>query len=320
MHGEKNNNKINEEAMKALLQYRLMLILLLAFIVNLSAQDFVGIKQINGAGIFCRVLGKGEPLIVVHGGPGLSHNYLLKPFSQLAKNYKLIFYDQRGNGLSDEFKENDKFTIDSLVEELEGVRKEFGVDNIYLAGQSWGAIIAINYIAKYPQHVKKLLLLEPAPGSSDYLPDFRKRIMRKLSEAEKEELQKLSTNPSFKTDPVLYKKYRTIWFSAYYYDHQKQDTTNLDYIDSNWLRKFHASSAMFTPYLVTFNIYEKMKSITCPLLIIHGYDDVIPNESIEKMKSIVPNAELHIIKNCGHFVHVEKEKEYFELIREFLAK
>lgn len=194
--------------MQRLSQMVSTLIVFLALAMKLSAQDFVGIKQINGAGIFCRVIGKGEPLIIVHGGPGLAHNYLLKPFSRLAKNYRLIFYDQRGNGLSDEFKEKETFTVDGLVEELEGVRKEFGGDAIYLAGQSWGAIIAINYVAKYPQHVKKMLLLEPAPGSSEYLPEFQKRIMGKLSQSDKIELQTLSKNPSFKTDPVLYKKNR----------------------------------------------------------------------------------------------------------------
>lgn len=295
------------------------LIFLLGFI-SITAQDFSGIKLINGAEIYCKVMGDGEPLIIIHGGPGLAHNYLLKPFSQLSDNYRLIFYDQRGNGLSEEFKKDQIITVDSLVEELEAVRKEFGADNIYLAGQSWGAVIAINYTAKYPQNVKKLLLLEPAPGSSDYLPEFQKRIINKLSESDIQELQSISKNPAFKTDPQLYKRYRTLWFRTYYFDPSKQDTSNLDYVDSNWLRKFHASAAMFNPYLVNFNLYEKMKSIKCPLLIIHGENDVIPNESIEKMKLMVPDAELHIIKNCGHFVHVEKEKEYFDLIREFLRK
>lgn len=293
--------------------------ILLGFI-SIRAQDFSGIKQINGAGIYCKVIGEGEPIIIIHGGPGLSHNYLLKPFSQLAENYRLIFYDQRGNGFSDEFKKDETITVDSLVEELEAVRKEFGVDHIYLAGQSWGAIIAVNYVAKYPQHVKKLLLLEPAPGSSDYLPEFQKNIISKLSENDIQELRTISQNPAFKTDPLLYKRYRILWFKTYYFDPSKQDTSNLDYIDDNWLRKFHASAAMFNPYLQNFNLYEKMRSIKCPLLIIHGDNDVIPNNSIEKMKLMVPNAELHIIKDCGHFVHVEKEKEYFGLIRNFLSE
>lgn len=285
------------------------------------AQNFSGIKQINGTGIYCKVLGTGTPLIVVHGGPGLAHNYLLRPFSQLAKDYRLIFYDQHGNGLSDEFIKGQTVTVQNLVEELEAVRKEFAADeDFFLAGQSWGAVIAISYIAKYPQHVKKLMLLEPAPGSSEYIPEFQKRIAARLSQEDKEELRNISTNPAFSIDPQLYKRYRSIWFKTYYFDPKKMDNSDTDYMDGDWLRKFHASSVMFTPYLLNFDLYNEMKAIRCPMLIIHGEYDVVPNESIEKMKLAVPAAELHIIKDCGHFVHVEKERDYFTLIKEFLKR
>lgn len=296
-----------------------ILLLILSFVL-VKAQDFAGIKKINGTGIYCRVIGKGEPIIIVHGGPGMAHNYLFKPFSKLANNNKLIFFDQRGNGLSDEFKQNEKITVDNLVEDLEALRKEFGIEKLVLAGQSWGAIIAINYAAKYPQNLKKLLLLEPAMGSSDYIPEFAKTIMSRLSQSEKDEMLALIKNPSIKNDPVLYKKYDNIWFKAYYYDTKKQDPNRLDYMDSAMVKKAHASSAMFNPYIGNFNLYDKMKIITCPLLIIHGEYDPIPNESIQKMKEAVKHAELNIIKECGHFAHVEKEKEYFDLIRTFLNK
>ena len=296
-----------------------VLLLILSFI-QVNAQDFAGIKQINGTGMYCKVIGKGEPMIIVHGGPGMAHNYLLKPFSQLADNNKLIFYDQRGNGLSDEFKKGEKVTVDDLVEDLECLRKEFGIEKMQLVGQSWGAIIAINYSAKYPQNVKKLFLLEPAPGSSEYLPEFVKRISERLNQTEKEERAALTNNPSIRIDPVLYKKLSNLQFKAYYFDTKRQDLNKMDYMDSARVKKMFASSAMFGSYIGNFNLYEKMKSITSPTLIIHGDYDVIPTESIEKMKLSIPQAEMHIIKECGHFVHVEKEKEYFDLIRAFLNK
>lgn len=283
-----------------------------------AAQDFVGMKQINGNGIFCRMIGKGEPIIVLHGGPGLGHDYMLKQYAQLAENYKLIFFDQRGCGLSDEFKNNEKVTVDDMVEDIEGVRKEFNAGKIYLAGSSWGAILAIKYTIKYPDNVKRLLLMEPAPGSTEYLPAFLKSMRERLNDSDKAEVKKLESDPNVLTDAEIYKKALKIRYKAYYYDVDKYDPKSLDYMDSLRVKKDIESSNMFNPYLGNFNLYEDMKKIKCPLLIIHGDYDPIPTESVEKMKEYAKQAELHIIKNCGHFVFIEKEKEYFDLIKEFL--
>ena len=111
-------------------------------------------------------MGKGESIVILHGGPGLAHNYLYEPFKQLSNSYKLIFYDQRGCGKSSGFKQDEIVSIETLVEDLETIRKEFNIDKMILVGQSWGAIIALNYSIDHPNNIKKLLLLEPAPGSS----------------------------------------------------------------------------------------------------------------------------------------------------------
>lgn len=297
---------------------KVFILLILFSFVSVFSQDFEGVKKINETGIYCKVIGKGEPVIIVHGGPGMAHNYLVKPFLQLAENYKLFFYDQRGCGLSDEFKSKDSITMETMVEDLEALRKEFGLAKINLAGQSWGAAIAINYAAKYPDNVKKLMLLEPLPISSKYIPVFIKNILGRFTKEEREEYNFLSKNPLVKTDPVLYKKLNNLSFKHYYYDTAKQDLNRMDYMDSVRLKKQFMSSGMFGPYLNNYDLSDKLKTITCPILIIHGDYDVVPNESILKMKEANAAAELHIIEKCGHFVHVEKEKEYFDLINKFL--
>lgn len=289
-----------------------------ASLISLPAQDFAGVKILNGAGIYCRVIGRGEPLVVVHGGPGLAHDYLFKPFSRLAGDYRLIFHDQRGCGLSDEFRAGEKVSVDDLVDDLEALRNEFGLQRFNLAGQSWGAIIAVLYAVRRPGQVKTLMLLEPAPGSSDALPEFQKKIMARRSQEEKDEYASLSRNPALASDPGLYKTWMNLGFKPYYFDPKKQDPDKLGYMDAARVRKHFASAAMFGPYLGNFSLFEAMKSIVCPVLIIHGADEVVPTSSIEKMKVSMPQAELHIIKECGHFVHVEKPDEYFGLIRSFL--
>ena len=77
---------------------------------------------------------------------------------------------------------------------------------------------------------------------------------------------------------------------------------------------------MLGPYLMDFDLYGMMKGIACPVLVIHGDSDPIPTASVERMAQSLPNAELRIVKDCGHFVHVEKPEEYFPVIEQFLAR
>ena len=95
---------------------------------------------------------------------------------------------------------------------------------------------------------------------------------------------------------------------------------HMDYFDSLRIKKFFASSAEFGPYLLNYNLYDKMESIDSPTLIVHGQYDPIPISSIEKMSDTINSSELHIINGSGHFVHLEKPDEYFNLIRYFLSK
>ena len=293
--------------------------ILSACLASLPAQEFAGVRQIDGRSIYCRAIGSGEPLVVVHGGPGLAHDYLFASFSRLAKMRRLVFYDQMGSGRSQGFRPDDKVGMDELVEELEGVRKDFGLERFDLAGQSWGAVIAIHYAIRYPQNVKRLLLLEPAPGSSDYLPAFQKTIMDRLGSEDKEALAGYAKDPGLASDPVPFRKWMNLRFKAYYFDPAKQDMGKLDYFDGERVKKFFASSAMFGPYLMNFDLYEAMKGIACPVLVVHGEYDPIPTAAVERMALSLTNAELKIVRESGHFVHVEKAEEYFIAIEAFLG-
>ncbi len=284
----------------------------------LFSQANGSIKEINGSKIFCRTIGSGESLVVVHGGPGLAHDYLYEPFKQLSDNYKLIFYDQRGCGKSEEIKKDQPASMVTMIEDLDGVRKEFGLEKMNLVGQSWGALIAINYVLKYPDRVKNLVLLEPAPGSSEYLQQVQQTIMKRLSKKELERLTEISQKPELRSDPDLFREFMNIRMKTYFYDSTLAEKKNFNYFDSDRIKKFFSSSANFGPYMLNYNLFEELKNIKCPTLIIHGEYDVIPTEAIERMGQEINNSELHIVEKSGHFVHIEKPEFYFTTIRNFL--
>lgn len=90
--------------------------------------SFTGFKTINNTQLYCKVIGEGEPILIVHGGPGLNHEYFLPFLEHLSKKYKLIFYDQRSSGRSPIPADSNEITFTKFVDDIEGIRKEFGIE------------------------------------------------------------------------------------------------------------------------------------------------------------------------------------------------
>lgn len=283
-----------------------------------SAHAEEGVRTINGTQIFCRSEGTGSPLVVVHGGPGLGHDYLYPHFRQLASAHRVIFYDQRGNGRSAALADG-KATIDQHVEDLEGVRASYGLETMKLAGQSWGAIIALNYALKYPKRVERLVLLEPAPGSTTYLAPGNAAIRERLGEEGRKTVAALTASDAFRQgDAQAFKQFMRLWMGAYFHDRALAGRLGFDYFDQDRVKKFFESGTAMQPYLTAFDLYPRLREITCPVLIIHGESDPVPAEAVTRMREALPNATLDMVKECGHFVHLEKPESYFPRILAFM--
>ena len=101
-----------------------------------------GFANVNDVQLYYKIIGEGEPIVVLHGGPGFDHNHML-PFVELANDYKVIFYDQRATGNSTGNVDVNSITVDNFVEDLEGLRKKLNLGRVTLVGHSWGAMLAM---------------------------------------------------------------------------------------------------------------------------------------------------------------------------------
>jgi proline iminopeptidase len=137
----------------------------------------------SGVSLYVRTIGKGQPVIVLHGGPDFDHAYLLPDLDRLADTVRLIYYDQRGRGLSAEGVQPEDVTLVSEVEDLDVVREHFGQDKAVLLGHSWGAVLALEYALRHPSHVSRLVLMNPAPASTSDVVLLRNAYLEKLGAA-----------------------------------------------------------------------------------------------------------------------------------------
>ncbi len=126
------------------------------------------------ASLYSREIGRGQPIIVLHGGPDFDQSYLLPEMDDLANAFRLIYYDQRGRGRSADRVPPEEVTLTSEVDDLDKVREYFHLKSPALLGHSWGAVLALEYAVRHPERVSHLILMNPAPASATDLAFFRK--------------------------------------------------------------------------------------------------------------------------------------------------
>ena len=174
-----------------------------------------GFKNINGVDLYYKSIGSGTPLVIVHGGPGLAHNYLFSYFSRLSDNFRVIFYDQRASGKSNGHENPTEVTMSNFVEDLEGIRKVFGIEKLHILGQSYGGVIALSYAVKYPEKMGSLLLLESSTVDSESDKIFEETLNNRLSEKENNQLSSLMIKlEETSSKAKLMKEYFNILFRA----------------------------------------------------------------------------------------------------------
>jgi proline iminopeptidase len=313
-----NNRRVK---MKTILFFSALVWLLKMNSYSRSVAQYTEEKTVktNGINTYCKIIGEGEPVIVIHGGPGMAHNYLLPKFSKLVDNHKVIFYDQRACGKTNGEEFPEEISLDNMVKDLEALRLSLGIEKMNLIGQSWGGLIAMNYAVKYPEKLKSLILLESAPASSLYEIVFTNNIMELRSEDERKELEEISKAEEYKNgNPKAVVDYYHSYFKPYFYDRSFLKELDLSYFDYELIRKSNIADPILMEYMTNFDIYNELNVITVPTLIIHGKQDVIPYWSIERIHKSIPSSEFILLDECGHFAYLEKNKEYFDYIEKFL--
>src|ERR1700733_8968688 len=268
------------------------------------------------AQLFCRTIGKGKPLIVLHGGPGLSQDYLLPQLYKLAEDNFVIFYDQRGSGQSTGAINLDTINIDTFVNDLDNIRKAFNLKTISLLGHSWGGFLAMEYAIAHPERVEKLILSNSAPSSSDGYALFRNEWLLRTAPYQ-EEMAILRDTPGFKEgNSELREQYYRILFRAYCHNPEHANLLNLHMsptaiVNGAQILDIMQQNVFEKPH----NLGESLSNLSIPTLVIHGDDDIVPHSTAQVTHECVDGSSYILMQNCGHFPYVEDPDVYFECLK-----
>jgi len=254
-----------------------------------------------------------DPLVVLHGGPGAHHDYLLPQMLQLAESHDVLFYDQKGGGQS---RTNDQtpVTWQTHVDDLAAIVKEFSLDPLTIVGYSWGGLLAVLYaLEAVDSPPDRLVLIDPAPLAKRYRVQFEDEFRkRQQSQAVQQMRAELEASGLRETDPDAY-RHRLFELSVAGYFANPENAKNL-----TPFRVIARTQQSVWDSLGDYDLFPRLGEIHCPTLIVQGRDDPIPLESsIAGAKAM--NARLVVLDDCGHVPYVEQPAALFAAVDEFLV-
>lgn len=278
-----------------------------------------------GAGVrlFYRVDGNApRAVVVLHGGPGFSHDYIADDLLPLAETQRVIHYDQRGTGRSTLVTDAAALDASRFADDLEAVRRHFGQERLALLGHSWGAAVAALYAMRYPQQVERVVLVGPMPLRREALLDSFARV-RRSGDAEWQRLLKsrgeaLLAAPG---DEAACRAFYDTWFTPFYGNAAARARSRGDFCagtPESRRNKAVSVDRYTVPSLGAYDWRATLGDVKAPVLVVHGALDVIPVDSAREWADALPNARLLLLDGIGHFPYLEAPAQFFPAVSAFL--
>jgi proline iminopeptidase len=280
---------------------------------SVTSQPTEGYIPLDNASLYYREVGAGQPLVIVHGGPEFSHTYFLPDLDRLSDPFRLIYYDQRGRGRSSDGVESKDVTIASELEDLESLRRHFGLEQVALLGHSWGALLAMEYAVRHPERVSHLILLNTAPASHDDCIFLRQELPRRRAPGDVEKMKAISSTAEYmEGDPDTFADYLRLHFSPTI-RHPERLERVVRNLRSSFTREIILKSRAIDNHLMEetwlrseYNILPALSRLSIPTLVIHGDYDFIPVECAAHIAEAIPGARLSVLRDCGHFSFIDR--------------
>jgi len=281
-----------------------------------------GYATISGYKLYYKIFGAGnaKTILCLHGGPGMTHDYILSIGDLARDGYRVVFYDQLGCGKSDVPKSLGLFTIERAVEDVEGFRRELNLGKVHLFGSSYGGLLAIAYALKYQRNLRSVISasgIASVPNTiagmeelKAKLPADVREVMRKYEDAGD------YTNPEYlKAVEVFYKNYLCrlpAW--------PKEVTYSLEHVSLPVYGTMNGPNEFTIVGNIRYwDVTNQLGKIRVSTLITAGkYDEVSPKEARNIHKGIKAS-KLIIFRQSSHLAFWEEREKYLAVMRKFLA-
>ncbi len=281
-----------------------------------------GFIEVTGGKVWYKIVGGGTsiPLLMLHGGRGVSSIYL-KPLEALADQRPIVFFDQLGCGNSPGPSDTSLWTIEKFVEQIAAVRKALNLKQVHLYGHSWGTMLAIDYMLGEPTGVHSLVLAGPVFSIERHIQD-KVKLLQTLPDSISETIMK--NEQAGTLDSPDYMPAMMVFLGQFFARKQPwSDELNQAFATLN----HSLGGYMFGPYsfrstgtLAGYNRIERLGEIKLPTLLITGEYDQCTPATAKYYQSLIPGAELVIIENAAHLTMHDEPEADIKAIGDFLNR
>jgi proline iminopeptidase len=257
------------------------------------------------------------PLLLLHGGPGASHDYLLPQMLELARDHRLLCYDQRGGGRSRHDDDRATITWQGQVADVGRVATELEADPLDLVGYSWGGLLALLYAVearadRAAPRPSRLTLIDPAPITRAYRDTFEQEFARRQAgpavAAMRDELARSGLREK---DPDAYRQRAFELSVAGYFADPRRAHDLTPFRVTGRVQQSTWNS------LGDFDLVPALRDLRVPAFVVHGRQDPIPLASSQAVAHAL-GANILVLEDCGHVPYVERAAELFPALLGFL--
>ena len=270
---------------------------------------------IRDASLFVKVIGGGDPLLIMHGGPGVDHSTML-PLKASADQFTLVFYDHRCNGRS-KGAEVTSMTWENLTADADELRQRLGFKKWAVLGHSFGGMVALEYALRYPQSLSHLVLIDTCGESRWAQVHAPESLAQRGFSADTVDLARRFFNGEIEPKEMTQ---ATMKFGRAYYHNLDMFMLAREMI-SGFRMKSRPEALIFGfgHLLKGWNVMDLLGKIRTPTLILAGrHDFQFPPEHQAALAAGIPNSRLKIVEDAGHNLLSEKSEEVIQEITQFL--
>jgi len=262
------------------------------------------------------------PLVILHGGPGATHQYL-EPLRALADfGRRVIFYDQIGCGRSERPEDPAFYTVQTFIDELDAVRAQLGLERVHVLGQSWGGMLAMEYAIRRPAGLESIVVAD-SPASMPFWVSEANRLRAELPPSVEEALR-LHEGAGTTNDPayasaveVFYRRHvcrADPWPDCFERTAVTLSTDAYVYNLMNGPSEFHCIGT-----LKDWDITDRLHEITIPTLLLSGRFDEATPAIVGAIHERIAGSEWIVFEQSSHTPHLEEPAAFNAAVRAFLA-
>jgi proline iminopeptidase len=209
-----------------------------------------------------------------------------------------------------------------MMSDLDALRNVWGFESINIVGHSWGGLLGMYYAARHPERVERLVLVDPAPPNTELMLQSYHVLIGRPTRQEPHRLESLYDSEAYLAgDPSTHNEAMRLSEGVTFHVPKARDAYfAVISFDATSARNMVAISGPARAMKLNITVEANLPAITCPTMIIYGDHDFIVDAAPQLIHDLIPNSELVVVPDSGHYPFIEQPEAFTRALRRFITE